>query len=97
MPTPKLAVPLINLNGSSAESLLADLSEACLAVGAASGALAKITPHGRDYQLNPGDYKLAREQHEARQHALQAISDELEAIATSIYDQQAAQEEHRRR
>jgi hypothetical protein len=97
MATEKLAMPLINLNGTSAESLLADLSEACLAVGAASGAVAKAAPHGRDYQHNQGDYQLARRQHEARLVALQAIADELEAIATSVYDQQAERNARRGR
>ena len=98
MPTiKKLAMPLLNLNGSSADDLLSQLSEACLAVGTAQGALANATPHGRDYQHNPGDYQLAREQHEARMLALQAISDELEAIATNIYDQQAERQSRRGR
>jgi len=97
MATEKLAMPLINLNGTSAESLLADLSEACLAVGNANGAVAKTAPHGRDYQHNQRDYQLARQQHEARLVALQAIADELEAIATSVYDQQTERNARRGR
>jgi hypothetical protein len=97
MATEKLAMPLLNLNGSSAKDLIEQLSDACSAVGAAQDALAKASPHGRDYQLNPGDYKLAREQHEARQTALRAIADELEAIATNVYDQQAERDIRRRR
>jgi hypothetical protein len=93
----KLAMPLINMNGTSANELLTQLSEACLAVGAASGAVANAAPHGRDYQLNPGDYQIARKQHEARLMALQAISDELEKIAENIYDQQAERDSRRGR
>ena len=97
MATEKLAMPVLNLNGSSAEDLIEQLSDACSAVGAAQDALAKASPHGRDYQLNPDDYKLAREQHEARQMALRAIADELETIATHVYEQQAERYVGRRR
>jgi phosphopantetheinyl transferase (holo-ACP synthase) len=97
MATEKLATPLLNLNGSSAENLLEQLSDACSAVGAAREALAKATPHGRDYQLNQSDYQLARKQHEARQIALQAVAEELEAIAISVYNQQAERDARRGR
>jgi hypothetical protein len=97
MPTEKLAMPLVNLNGSSPQDLLDQLTEACLAVSAAREAVANAAPHGRDYQLNQGDYQLAREQHEARLVALKAINDELEAIAENVADQQAARQRQRGR
>lgn len=89
-PVEELAKPMINLNGSSAQDLLDQLTDAVLAVSAAYDAVANTAPHGRDYQLNQDDYQIARVQHEARLVALQAINEELEAIAENVSEQQEA-------
>ncbi len=45
--------PIINPNGSAPDTLLDGIVEARQALMNLEGALRKLAPHGRDYQLNP--------------------------------------------
>lgn len=48
-----LIIPVVNLNGTSRESLVEDHRKALDALKVAFDALSDIAPHGRDYQTTP--------------------------------------------
>lgn len=54
-----LTMPVIHLNGTSAEDLLEGYVEAKRAVDAAYDAVMKSNPNGRDYYLKPGTLSQA--------------------------------------
>ncbi len=84
---PTLQLPQVNINGSSARSLLEDNREAWRALETAREALQKAMPNGRDYQTaEPGAYQAAREQHLARIAAVVKIQEELDVIGTHLSD-----------
>jgi hypothetical protein len=88
MSTYGLVVPALNINGTSAKELLAQIREAWHGVREARRLHGLTIPHGRDYQtVDPRLYRLAREQHHQRTAALAAVEDDLERIATGINDQ----------
>jgi hypothetical protein len=83
-----IQAPQINLNGQDGMVLLREYNAAMVAVEAAGAALAQLDVHGRDYQtLGDGAYLLAREQHHERIRAIKTVSDDLLAIALSIFNQ----------
>lgn len=85
---PEPTAPKINLNGSAGTDLIKGYSDAHRALDAALDALARITPHGRDYQTSPeGDYEKARAEHIARCTAVRAVRDEMMDLALSVRDQ----------
>ena len=87
-----LAVPTIHLNGSSADELLLLNREAADALRKAQEALARATPHGRDYypQVAAGAWLRAMREHEARAEKLRSVAADLEVLAMSILDQKEA-------
>lgn len=83
-----LAVPLVNLNGTSKQSLIDELDEARDAIRKATDALDNITIHGRDFVMQDHtEYKLAREQMASRIGKLDTVYAELTDILKAIYNQ----------
>lgn len=85
--------PLINLNGTDGDSLLAAVGTAIAGLNHALTDLQMAAPHGRDYQTAPvGTWEAARAQHDSRVARIKAVADELCAIAANV----AGQVEERR-
>ena len=84
----ELTAPLVHLNGTGRTGLLDQYKTAVMAVRAASDALRKAAPHGRDYYLL-GDDALTKAVHEHRQRtgALENIETDLNALAKAVYRQ----------
>lgn len=81
------ACPIVNLNGSSAEALLAQNAKARQHLYNTLLALYDMMPHGRDYIGHPERCETARREHMARIQSLQTVMFELEAIALNIHRQ----------
>jgi hypothetical protein len=84
------SAPILNINGSSPETMVKDILAALNALNNASAAIAMTAPHPRDWQTAAdGDalFAMARDQHRARLYRLGVIHAELEAIGISIQDQ----------
>jgi hypothetical protein len=70
--------PIINNNGSTAESLGNDRIAAWRAVKEAMKALSECAPHGRDYHTEPGaEYAIARKRYAEHFAALDKLANEL--------------------
>ena len=83
-----ITAPVINMNGSSRRSLLADHIACMETLRAALKALGTIMPHGRDYQTaKTGQYETARADMVRRIQTVHAIRDEVEQVALAISDQ----------
>jgi hypothetical protein len=81
-----LVVPLVNINGSSAQSLVDDMIAVINALRDAEKALAIAMPHGRDYR-DFDDWRLARDAWHDRRNAIAAMMSELEEYAYAIAQQ----------
>jgi len=81
-----LVNPLVNINGSTAQSLVDDILEVIHNLRAAEKALAVATPHGRDYK-DFDDWRLARDAWHDRRNAIAAMMSELEEYAYAIAQQ----------
>lgn len=79
--------PKININGTSADQLLAAYESALSALQAAEAALAECAPHGRDFP-NLAELPAARAQHLTRQLALAAVRKGLAAEYEAVQTQQ---------
>lgn len=89
----KIVAPYVNLNGSTAQSLLADYVHAKNAVDAALTELSKVTPHGRDYQTVSRDvFERAQRQHRRRVMLLTLVSEELTEISLALAKQRNVRE-----
>jgi hypothetical protein len=85
-----VVAPHINLNGSSAETLIKDIIVARDAMRLAIDLVAQTAPHPRDWQtVKDADalYGHAIAQHRDRLNHLHRINEELEAIGVAIQDQ----------
>lgn len=83
--------PRIHMNGTPAERLLEQYSEAIFALNDAIGALRKIDVNGRDYYpMGDAAITTATKEHRARYEALMTVWKELTAIAENI-DSQTSQ------
>jgi len=87
-----LAVPTVNLNGTSGKALLEELITAMEAVSAATSALQRITVNGRDFHVQePEDGKpviwRALDEHRARVAKLMEVHEELSTIAVKVMEQ----------
>lgn len=77
-----LVKPAINMNGTAASDLLDGYIKAMNAIQAASNAVARTSPNGRDYQtVHPDNLRHAMLQHSQRLQKLDAIRAELGALA----------------
>lgn len=80
-----LATPVVNLNGTSREGLLAPLVSALDALRRADEALALTCPNARDYQTQADTtFQIAAREHRARRAKIAEVISELEHIAESI-------------
>lgn len=81
--------PLIHLNGTSGEELVAQVAAALDAANTLLGALNAARPHGRDYYLLPdGAFGRASEQARAREAKVTEVIGELKAIRIQLRKQQ---------
>ena len=84
-------LPVIHLNGTSADELIRVRSEAYDALGVAYEALRQMSPNGRDYYpIDANAISIAVEQHRKRQQAIDDIRNELECEIWFIEQEQKA-------
>ena len=85
-----MIIPRVHRNGTSRDELLKQLADARQAIDQALEAMARATPHGRDYYVI-GDRAIiqAREEHFARVAKLSEVLTELETISEGIDAQEA--------
>ncbi len=85
----KQQAPLININGTSADELLAQIINAMTAVRKAMQVVTDAAPHGRDYQTasDGSAFRLATNEHRSRLLRLTEISNELDSIGQQICEQ----------
>lgn len=90
--TTQQQAPMININGTSADELLAQIINAMVALRKAQQAITDAAPHGRDYQTAPDGayFRVATAQHRSRLVRLTEISQEIENIGQQICDQRDA-------
>jgi len=79
--------PTLNINGSSADDLIDPRIAAYEALQVVKEALAKVTPHGRDYPGDTAQCLADREAHYDRLATLRAIAAELILEVISIEEQ----------
>lgn len=80
-----LTTPTVHLNGTGARQLAEQYETAYRALTAALEALAAARPHGRDYYVqNPDAYTAARDEHQVREQAVEAVRDEIEALYHAV-------------
>ena len=80
-----LIPPTLNLNGTSAQTLIDQYCDASEAVKTAIAELIRAIPHGRDYP--PFEIGPAREAFNDRIRVLQQIATDLEDVALSVHQQ----------
>lgn len=84
---PDVVLPVIHMNGTSADSLTDDLCRAYSALSDAYDKVKNTAPNGRDYYpAGPEQFEAARAQHYARLDAIHAVMDSLVAQAEGIQD-----------
>ena len=89
-------MPLVHLNGSSAESLIEANIAAAKAVRRAITALSEAYPNGRDFYPRGDDaIYVAMKEHGSRLDRLISVASELEAIAMNVDGQESARTNHR--
>jgi hypothetical protein len=77
--------PTLHLGGSAGSSLIYDLLEAKLAVGAAIDKLQDAAPNARDYP--EGSFEQAVAEHADRVRRLASVGHELRELAENISEQ----------
>lgn len=89
----ELIAPTINLNGSTANSLIESYVETKDPLRLALGRLQETRPHGRDYQTAPeGAEKRAKMQHELRISAVVRCLAEIDEIMFKVHRQKRERE-----
>jgi hypothetical protein len=81
-----LALPQINLNGTSKESLVEQQCGVLAALDALTKAMGEAAPNGRDYQLRPTEFKPAHEAWLERMKVIHEMHKEIEAHAIAIQE-----------
>jgi hypothetical protein len=82
--------PLVNLNGTDAETLIEQQKDIVEAADQLLRALHHAMPHGRDYHMLSGPEnwtELARREHQARIACVQQIIKDAHDIAASVMEQ----------
>lgn len=77
-------IPSLSINGTSSDSLIQDLCDANLQIGALLEALQKCAPNGRDY--SPADFKLAQALHASRVERILSVQKEIVGLYEAISD-----------
>lgn len=85
-----VVLPIIHINGSTAQSLLNDLGEVQFNLHNAMAALLKNCPHKRNYYLKDGLFEEAMRQHEHRLTVLRGVLDSLRNEAEGIANMEEA-------
>lgn len=84
----RVAFPIVNINGTSGDALMAHYIKTLDAIHALQGIMREGMPHGRDYQTaEPGIYETAREQHSEMLNELSAIESRVTTIALAVQEQ----------
>ena len=84
-------LPVIHLNGTSRETLVAEYQSALDAVREARAALAKVTVNGRDYYpIGEWAIDAAIEEHQRHQRALHDVAEHLGRVLWHLTDMEAA-------
>jgi hypothetical protein len=91
-----LILPIVHLNGTSANDLVDQRATAIDALHAAGDALAKMAPNGRDYYPVPGLMPQAVDQHERRMNSLKALIHEIEMEMLAVSDLRSNHERAKR-
>ena len=68
-----VVIPVVHMNGDTAEALTGQLHRAYIAISDAIDVLRECAPNGRNYYPAPGLLKLAQAQHAARIEALHNV------------------------
>ena len=83
-----MIIPRVHWNGTSREELLKQLHDATAAVSDAITAMAKATPHGRDYYIISHEAtKQAQDEHYARMNKLHEVVQDLIRITEGVAEQ----------
>lgn len=81
----KLAIPTIHLNGTPSRMLIESLCEASDALNIAYAKVKQTGPNGRDYYPQGAKaMEQAEHEHSERLKRLDAVKDELDAMAVAI-------------
>jgi len=80
--------PTLHLNGTWADTLIADLEVALRAVREAQRALHLAAPHSRDYYVSPVEHAsaVAAKEHLARVEKLHSVAVDLESLLAHVWD-----------
>lgn len=85
----EIARPIVNINGSSARSLVDQRLAVVRGLEAVLDLMHAAAPHGRDYQLNPpGDLDRDRDLYLRRLDAIKNLATAYEREAFYIHDQE---------
>ena len=77
----------VNLNGTSKDELLEQYRRVAEACRELKEALARATPHGRDFQLNEEDFQPARMVHTSHQIAVEDIEAHVADVVNNLWNQ----------
>lgn len=98
LPESEVACPLANINGTAPAALIEECCTALERLREARDALAAVTVNGRDFQTAElGRFRTAYQQHNRRLTSLAHIMREVEIMAESVAEQQAARAATQRR
>lgn len=78
--------PALNINGTSAHSLVADRRKVMTALKDAMDAMTALQPHGRDYVGKDHQYSLDRALHQERQLMLVRLHDDIMNETLDIHE-----------
>jgi hypothetical protein len=84
--------PTVNLNGTNAQALVDQLTNALEEVDDLKWALVKAAPHGRDYPGGREDWLEADNAHRNRLLMVEQIKTELTEIALNVINQRDERE-----
>lgn len=94
---PDVIAPTVNLNGSTAASMIDGYSHFLETIRNAEDALKHIAPHGRDFQTRPASvFDLAVRHHRRRAMVLRQLHEEIETMALDVQSQEHQRAEIRR-
>ncbi len=74
----EVVAPFVNLNGTSKDDLIEQLTEVYSKLNDVYEAMRQATPNGRDYYMGEVPYEEARLQHMRRMKTVQDLQQELE-------------------
>jgi hypothetical protein len=74
----ELILPIVHLNGTSKDELIAQRRDAGATLRHALEALSEMAPNARDYYPTPGLFEKARAQSDRRIAAVRAVYKEIE-------------------